>query len=113
VKAPVTVTLNLPGLLETHESVEVPVAPRTTLTGFNEHVSPLARVAKLDRFTVPVRLFSDVTVMVESPLPPRLEMVTDVGLAPIVKSPETVTPIAAVVFVMALLLPPAAVIITL
>jgi hypothetical protein len=113
VKDPETVTLNLPVLLETHESVEVPDVPSTILVGFREHASPLARVTELERFTVPARLFCDVTVMVELPLPPMLEIVTDVGLAPIVKSPETVTLIAAVEFVMALLLPPAPVMITL
>ena len=112
-KAPVTVTLNLPVLLETHESVEVPDVPRTILVGFREHASPLARVTELERFTVPARLFCDVTVIVESPLPPMLEIVTDVGEAPIAKSPDTVTLIVAVEALMALLLPPAPVMITL
>jgi hypothetical protein len=71
------------------------------------------RVTELDRFTLPVRLFCDVTVIVELPLPPMLEIVTDVGLAPIVKSPETVTLIATVEFAIALLLPPAPVMMTL
>jgi hypothetical protein len=84
-----------------------------TLVGFREHVSPLTRVTELDRFTVPARLLCDVTVIVELPLPPMLDIVTNVGLAPIVKSPETVTLIATVEFVIALLLPPAPVMITL
>jgi hypothetical protein len=113
VKAPVTVTLNLPVLLETHESVEVPDAPSTTLVGFREHVSPLTRVTELDRFTVPARLLCDVIMIVELPLPPTLEIATDVGLALIAKSPDTVTLIAAVEFLIALLLPPVPVMMTL
>ena len=102
--------MNLPVLLATHESVEEPGVPRTRLVGFREQVNPLKRVTELERFTAPVRPFCAVTVMVELPLPPMLEIVTAVGLAPIIKSPVTVTLIAAVEFVIALLLPPAALI---
>ena len=107
-KDPVTVTLNLPVLLATHDSVEEPRVPRIRFVGFREQVNPLVRVTELERLTVPVRPFCAVTVMVELPLPPMLEIMTDVGLAPIVKSPATVTVIAAVEFVIALFAPPAA-----
>jgi hypothetical protein len=113
VNDPVTVTSNVPVLLETHESVEAPEVPSWILVGFREHASPLARVSELERFTVPARLLCDVTVIVELPLPPMLEIVTDVGEAPIVKSPDTVTLIAAVEALIALLLPPAPVMTTL
>jgi hypothetical protein len=85
---------------------------RATLVGLKMQVSPVP-LTTAEKLIVPVRPLTAVTVIVELPLPPTLEIDTGFGLAAIEKSPETVTLIAAVEFVMALLLPPAPVITTL
>ncbi len=74
---PVTVTVYVPAVPE-QESVEVPEMPSVTLAGVNVHVKPVTGEMSADRFTVPVKPFTAVTVIVAVPLV--------VGLAATVKS---------------------------
>ena len=68
--------------------MEVPEVPRVTLVGKNVHVSPVDGDIVSVRFTVPVKPFCAVTVMVEVPVAPA-RMVTLAGLAVIVKGAAT------------------------
>ena len=81
---PVTVTVYVPAAPE-QESVEVPEMPSVTLAGVNVHVKPVTGEMSADRFTVPVKPFTAVTVIVAVPLEPATNA-TVVGLAATVKS---------------------------
>jgi hypothetical protein len=83
----VIVTVYEPAVPE-HDSVEVPleaVPVRVTLVGETVHVSPVDGEDVVDKETVPVRLWTAVTVMVEVP-DAEARTVTFVRLVVIVKS---------------------------
>jgi len=82
--APVTVTVYVLAEPE-QESVEVPEVPTVTLVGVNVQVKPVTGEMAADRFTVPVKPFTAVTVIVAVPLEPATNA-TVVGLAATVKS---------------------------
>jgi len=75
--------------VEEQESVEVWVAPRTTLAGVRVQVKP-AGETELVRTTLPVNPLIPATVMVEVAAAPAF-VVTAIGAAVIVKSGGTVT----------------------
>ena len=81
---PVTVTVYVPAAPE-QESVDVPEVPSVTLVGVIAHVKPVTGEMAADRFTVPVKPFTAVTVIVAVPLEPATNA-TVVGLAATVKS---------------------------
>ena len=84
---PVTVTVYVPAAPE-QESVdvpEVPEVPSVTLVGVIVHVKPVTGEMAADRFTVPVKPFTAVTVIAAVPLEPATNA-TVVGLAATVKS---------------------------
>jgi hypothetical protein len=109
-RLPVTRTRKAPAVISRQESVTEPLS--ATVVGLKIQVSPVP-LTTAEKLIVPVRPLIAVTVMVELPLPPTEEIVTGFGLAAIEKSPDTVTLIGAVELVIALLLPPAPVIMTL
>ena len=91
--APVTVTVNTPVVEPVHDSVEeaeVVVLVRETLVGLSVQVRPVAGAIVSDSVTVPVKLFTAATVIVEVPADPRI-IETVAGLALIVKSGAAVT----------------------
>ena len=65
----VSETVYVPAAPE-QESVEVPEMPSVTLAGVNVHVKPVTGEMAADRFTVPVKPFTAVTVIVAVPLEP-------------------------------------------
>ena len=65
----------------------VPPEERETLDGFNDRLSPLGEPAA-DRLTVPAKLLRLVRVIVEVAVDPDV-MLSEVGLAEILKSGET------------------------
>lgn len=69
--------------------MEVAEVPRVTLVGVRVHASPVDGETPAVRATVPVKLLTDVTVMVDVPLAPATTL-TVVGLAATVKSAGTV-----------------------
>jgi len=81
---PVTVTVYDPAL-PLHESVDVPEVPRVTLVGVRVQVRPVAGETEAVRLTVPVKPWTEPTVIVEVPEAPA-STVTLAGLAVIVKS---------------------------
>ena len=81
---PVTVTVYVPAEPE-QDRAEVPDGPRVTPVGVNVQVRPMRGETIVDRFTVPVNPFAEVTVIVEVPLEPATNA-TAVGLAATVKS---------------------------
>ena len=81
---PVTVTVYVPAAPE-QESVDVPEVPSVTLVGVIAHVKPVTGEMAADRFTVPVKPFTAVTVIAAVPLEPATNA-TVVGLAATVKS---------------------------
>jgi len=81
---PATETVYVPAAPE-QESVEVPEMPSVTLAGVNVHVKPWTGEMAAYRFTVPVKPFTAVTVIVAVPLEPATNA-TVVGLAATVKS---------------------------
>jgi len=76
---PVTVTVKVPAVVPVHDSVEVCVAPRTTLVGLRVHVSPAGDTVEV-RATVPVKPLTGATLIVDVPEPPETN-VKLVGLA--------------------------------
>jgi hypothetical protein len=81
---PVTVTVNvLADPLQ--DRVEVPEVPRLIEVVESEHVSPDAGEVEFVRATLPVKPFTDVTLMVELPTAPASTVRLD-GLVVIVKS---------------------------
>ena len=93
VKLPVAVTKNPPVALDRQERVTDPL--RAALVGTKMQASPV-RFTTLLKLIVPVKPLMAVAVIVEFPLPPTLVIVTGSGLAPIEKSPVTVTVTVAV-----------------
>ena len=81
---PVIVTVNVPVVVELHDSVEVPDVPRVTLVGLRVQVRPVGETVEVS-VTVPVNPFTLVTVMVEVAVAPTV-VETLVGLAVTVKS---------------------------
>jgi len=81
---PVTVTVYVPAL-PVHDSVEVPEVPRVTLVGARVQARPVAGETAAVKLTVPVKPWTEPTVIVEVPEAPA-STVTLVGLAVTVKS---------------------------
>ena len=81
---PVTVTVYVPAL-PVHDSVEVPEVPRVTLVGVRVQARPVAGETAAVKLTVPVKPWTEPTVIVEVPEAPA-STVTLVGLAVTVKS---------------------------
>jgi hypothetical protein len=78
------VTVYTPTVPE-QDNVEVPDVPRATLVGVIAQVRPVAGDTVTARFTVPVKPWTEVTVIVDVPLAPA-RTVTLVKLAENVKS---------------------------
>jgi len=83
------VTVYVAGVVEEQERVEVCETPRTMLVGVSVQVNP-AGDTELVSATVPVKLLTGATVIVEVPAVPAVA-VTVVGLALTVKSGAGVT----------------------
>ena len=85
--------MKLPPVEPVQERAEVPDVIellRVTLVGDNVHVRPVDGETVSERVTVPVKPFSAVTVIVETPAVPRTT-VRLVGLAAKLKSAAAVT----------------------
>jgi hypothetical protein len=90
---PVTVTVNEPVAEPVHDKVETPevvVLVRETLVGESVQLRPVDGDTVADRVTVPVKLFTPATVIVDVPGAPTTTE-TVVGLALMVKSGAAVT----------------------
>ena len=81
---PVTVTMNVLAI-PLHDTVVVPEAPKLIEVAENEQLNPDDGEVEFVRATVPVKPFTDVTLIVELPIAPA-KTVTLVGLAATVKS---------------------------
>jgi len=80
----VTVTVNVLAI-PLQERVAVPEVPRFIEVVAKEHVNPNDGEVEFVRATVPVKPFTDVTLMVELPTAPAKTVILD-GLAVTVKS---------------------------
>ena len=81
---PVTVTVDVLAI-PLHDTVLVPEAPKLIEVAENEQPNPDDGEVEFVRATVPVKPFTDVTLIVELPIAPA-KTVTLVGLAATVKS---------------------------
>jgi hypothetical protein len=91
--APVTVTVKVPlvePVQERTEVADVVELVRVTLVADSVHVSPVDGETVSERVTVPAKLFSDATVIVEVPAAPTTT-VRVAGLAATLKSAAAVT----------------------
>lgn len=110
----VTVAVSVSAVVEMHESVDVPLVPRTTLV--DDKLQVAWPVAVAPRLTVPVNPPRDATVTIEVPPVRPTFVITLVGFALMLipgggPAPCTVTDIGVVELTMALLVPPVPVIV--
>ncbi len=89
--APVTMTVKVPDVVPVHDKLLVPDVPRVTLADESVQAIPVVGEAVAVRATVPVKLFTEVTVIVEVAAVPTATVAL-VGLATTVKvgAPPTV-----------------------
>ena len=71
--------MNVPAVVPVHDSVDVCVAPSTTLVGLKVHVKPAGDTVEVNA-TVPVKPLTGATLIVDVPEPPETN-VKLVGLA--------------------------------